>query len=485
MRCKKNIVRLTAGLLLLACFVSTVPAEIKLLAVIADNMVLQRGQPVPIWGWAEPGENVRVSLAGKTAAAQADDKGRWQVTLQKLEAGGPHALVVEGSAGSRRTVKDVLIGEVWLGSGQSNMVFWMRRAMNAQQEIQAAKYPRIRFFMVKDDTSQRPRTFFAGDWVPCSPSSVGSRTAVGYFFGRELLRKLDVPIGLIQADWGGTPVEAWTSRKALEAEPALKPLLERWDRVADAGSREHLRPANLYNAMIAPLTPYGIRGVIWYQGESNVPRAHQYRTLFPAMIRDWRTAWGQGDFPFGFVQIAPNTYARRNPQAHPDELPELWEAQLMTLKNVPNTGMVVTTDIGNIHDTHPKNKQEVGRRLALWALAKVYGHELVYSGPIYKSMSVEGDHIRIHFTQTGTGLSTRNGKPPSHFTIAGADKEFHPADAKIEGRSLVVHGPSVSKPVAVRFAWREDAEPNLINKEGLPASPFRTDPWRGVTEGRH
>jgi sialate O-acetylesterase len=293
MRCKKNLVRFAASLLLLACFVSTVLAEIKLPAVIADNMVLQRGQSAPVWGWAEPGENVRVSLAGKTAAARADDKGRWQVTLKKLEAGGPHQLVVEGSSGSKRTVKDVLIGEVWLCSGQSNMVFWMRRATNARQEIQAAKYPRIRFFMVKDDTHSRPRTSSAGDWVSCSPSSVGSRTAVGYFFGRELLRKLDVPIGLIQTDWNGTTVEAWTSRKALEAEPSLKPLLERWDRVADAGSREHLRPAGLYNMMIAPLVPYGIRGVIWYQGESNVPRAHQYRTLFPVMIRDWRTVWGQ------------------------------------------------------------------------------------------------------------------------------------------------------------------------------------------------
>jgi sialate O-acetylesterase len=475
---------MAASLLLLACCVSTVSAEIQLPAVIADNMVLQCGRPVPIWGWAEPGEDVRVAIGGKTAAAKADNDGRWRVTLEKLEAGGPHPLVVEGSSSGKLTVSDVLVGEVWLCSGQSNMAWPVAKAKNAKQEIAAAKYPRIRFFAVMDDTAEQPRVHCTGHWVPCSRNTVGNHTAVGYFFGRALLRKLDVPIGLIQTDWGGTTAEAWTSRKALEAEPSLKPLLERWDLMADTRHRDSPhRPASLYNAMIAPLVPYGIRGVIWYQGESNVARAYQYRTIFPAMIRDWRTAWGQGDFPFGFVQIAPHTYTR-NPGDHPAKCAELWEAQLMTLKNVPNTGMVVTTDIGNLKNIHPTNKQEVGRRLALWALAKVYGRKLVYSGPIHESMSVEGDHIRIHFTQTGSGLSTRDGKPPSHFTIAGADKKFHPADARIEGRSIVVHGPSVSKPVAVRFAWREDAEPNLINKEGLPASPFRTDPWRGVTEGR-
>ena len=319
----------------------------------------------------------------------------------------------------------------------------------------------------------------------CSPKTVAERTAVGYFFGRELFQSLDSPVGLIETNWGGTASEAWTSRKALESAPAAKPILQGWDKAvaADAGKRQaRNRPANLYNAMISPLLPYAVRGAIWYQGEANVSRAHQYQTIFPLMIRDWREAWGLPNMHFGFVQLAPCRYESDDPVC----CAELWEAQLLTLKNVPNTGMAVTTDIGNIRDIHPKNKQDVGKRLGLWARATVYGQrELVYSGPIYKSMAVEGDKIRLAFDHVGGGLSTRDGKAPSDFTIAGTDQKFHPATAAIDGNTLVVSSPEVKEPTAVRFAWFDTATPNLCNKEGLPASPFRTDRWKGLTEGKY
>jgi sialate O-acetylesterase len=292
-----------------------------------------------------------------------------------------------------------------------------------------------------------------------------------------LHKELNVPIGLIDTSVGGTPAEFWTSRKALEANPVLKPMAQ-----GEASC--------LYNGMIAPLIPYAIRGAIWYQGEANVGAAFKYRTLFPAMIADWRAEWGQGDFPFGFVQIAPFGYQVWG--MNPTACAELWEAQRMTLDASPNTGMAVTVDIAdvnlihpkdnNFEGIHPKNKQDVGKRLALWALAKVYGRDIVYSGPIYKSMAIENGKIRLQFDHLGGGLIANDGKPLSDFTIAGEDKKFVPAAAAIDGDSIVVHSDQVAKPVAVRYAWREDATPNLANKAGLPASPFRTDSWKGVTE---
>jgi sialate O-acetylesterase len=299
-----------------------------------------------------------------------------------------------------------------------------------------------------------------------------------------LLEELKVPIGLVQTSFGSTTSEAWTSRKALESLPHLKPLLARWDAKADSNlplNQSKKQPAAIYNAMLSPIIPYGIRGVIWYQGEANVGRAYQFKTLFPLMIESWREEWRQGQFPFGFVQLAPHRYL--HPSYHPACCAELWEAQLLTLKTVPNVGMAATMDVGDIDDIHPVNKQEVGRRLALWAKAKVYGKpHLVYSGPIYESMTIEGNKIRLRFDHVDGGLETRDGKSPSHFTIAGADKTFHPAEATIDGDTIVVKSQAVANPVAVRFAWRDDAMPNLMNKSGLPASSFRTDKWKGVTE---
>jgi len=463
----KGFLKLAASFLLGLCMLSAAVAEVKLPAIISSNMVLQRGIALPVWGWAEPGEMVAVTCAGQSVATKAGKDGRWQVALKELQPGPPRQMVVTGSSGSKITLKNILVGEVWVCSGQSNMEWPLARTRNAKEEIAAAKYPNIRLFHVGRARAEEPQSDCKGQWKPCAPEATAGFSAVGYLFGRHLHKELQVPVGLIESAWGGTPAEFWTSRKVLESEPALKSLVA--------------RGSVLYNGMIAPLIPYAIRGAIWYQGESNVARAYQYRTLFPAMIRNWRSDWGQGDFPFGFVQLAPFRYGRQDPAC----CAELWEAQLLTLRSVPNTGMAVTTDISNVRNIHPANKQDVGKRLGLWAMATVYGKkDLVYSGPIYKSMKVEGEKIRVEFDHVGGGLASRDDKPLSHFTIAGEDRKFVPAAAEIDGETIVVHSDQVSKPVAVRFAWIDTAEPNLMNKEGLPASPFRTDKFKGVTEGR-
>jgi sialate O-acetylesterase len=348
------------------------------------------------------------------------------------------------------------------------------RSDNAQQEIAAAKYPKIRLFTVAHKISETPLDDCEGAWVECSPETVGGLSAVAYFFGRHLHKELGVPVGLINSSWGGTICEAWTSREALQADEDFKPIL---DRGKQFNPKNPNQPSVLFNAMIHPILPFVIRGALWYQGESNVGRAAQYKKLFPTMIQDWRKRWQIGDFPFYYVQLAPFRY--RN--AQPECLPELWEAQLQTLR-LPNTGMAVITDIGNIKDIHPTNKQEVGRRLALWALAKIHGKQVVYSGPLYDGYTVEGNKIRIKFQHADDGLVCK-GDRLTHFTIAGEDKKFVPAEAVIDGSTVVVSSPQVDKPVAVRFGWLDTAEPNLFNKAGLPASPFRTDNFPMVTEG--
>jgi sialate O-acetylesterase len=441
-------------------------AQVKLPAVIGENMVLQHDRAVPIWGWAKPGEKITVRLAGQTRTANAGEDGRWKVVFDKLSPGGPLELEVQGSSGNKVLLKNILVGEVWVCSGQSNMEMSVLEARNSEAEIKAADYPQIRLFTVTTNKAPEPQADCTGRWVECRPQTVSNFSAVAYYFGRELFKGLKVPVGLIHTSLSGTPAELWTSRRALAAEPALRSLARQ------QGSSQ------LYNGMIAPLIPFAIRGAIWYQGEANRSRAYQYRSLFPALINNWRTDWGRGDFPFGFVQLAPYRYVKENPL----RWAELREAQVMTLQKVPHTGMVVTMDIGDVKDIHAGNKQEVGRRMVLWALAQVYGRKLVYSGPIYKSMAVEGNHIRLEFDHVGGGLVSRDGKPLTDFTIAGEDQDFMSATARIDGDTVIVSSPDVSQPVAVRYAWRDDAEPNLANKEGLPASPFRTDTWKGVTE---
>ncbi len=641
-------------------------AEVRLPALIGDNMVLQQGMDAHVWGWADAGERVSVegSWGGAGASAVAGSDGRWMVELETPEAGGPYAISIEGENSVELT--NVMVGEVWVCSGQSNMQMslaaaepWHKGVVNFEEEIAAADHPRIRLFSVERRIAGEPQDDCAGAWSVCSPETVAGFSGVAYFFGREVFEHTDLPIGLIHTSWGGTRAEAWTSRETLTSlgdysEDLEQDLLDRtpenlekhakaeakrnalrfrmdaenpgslkgyaavdyddshwsrmevpqawesvgsemeidgvvwfrkaveipesWDgltlhlglgpiddcdttyfngvklgsighgtpyswqtareytvrggvtkagrnvlavRVFDGRGRGGLvgkadqltltvdgdvvpksiplagewhykvesvlepnpyRLANsntasvLYNGMIAPLIPYRIRGVIWYQGESNHMRAYQYRRLFPAMIGNWREVWGQGDFPFYYVQIAPFRYG------DPVAPAELREAQLMAL-SVPNTGMAVTLDIGEVDDIHPRNKQDVGRRLALWALAETYGvDDLVYSGPVYRSMSVEGDAIRVEFDHVGGGLIARGG-PLTDFTIAGEDREFVEADAVLDGDAVVVSAPGVKEPAAVRFGWTSTATPNLFNAEGLPASTFRTDDWPGVTHG--
>jgi sialate O-acetylesterase len=490
-------------------------AEVKLPAVIGDNMVLQQGRKVPIWGWADPGEEVRINVSwrGMSWAVTADANGKWVFKMEPPEAGGPYEMTITGKNVVR--IKNIMVGEVWVCSGQSNMQFAVSQAVNAEEEISRADYPNIRLFTVERAVAEQPQTDCKGSWTPCSPQTVPGFSAVGYFFGRELHKNLAVPIGLVHTSWGGTPAEAWTRRGVLKADADFKPILTRydeavakypqakqeyeqklaeWKQAAEKAKAEGTNPprrpsppfgpghqnspSGLYNAMIAPLIPYGIQGAIWYQGESNAGRAYQYRKLFPAMIKNWRDDWGQDNFPFLFVQLA--NFMQTKPDPSESAWAELREAQLMTLL-LPNTGMAVIIDIGDADDIHPKNKQDVGKRLAAWALCKTYGQKLVCSGPIYRSMKVEGNRIVLQFDYIGGGLTALPAEPLKGFAIAASDRKFVWADAGIEGSTVVVSSSEVSEPVAVRYAWADNPVCNLYNKEGFPASPFRTDNWPGVT----
>jgi sialate O-acetylesterase len=666
---KINRKSLAAFVFLLLSLAGAARADVRVPSVIGDNMVLQQGRKARVWGWAEPGERVTVSFRGEKATAAADARGRWEVFVGPHEAGGPFELTVAGR--NTLTFRNVLVGEVWVCSGQSNMEWPLVNAQDGAKESAAAVYPLIHLFTVTKKTSADPLDNVEGRWVVTTPKEAAQFSAVGYFFGRELFQRLKVPVGLIHTSWGGTPAEAWTSRAVLAADPTLKPILERYDRQLtdlprlqreyeaaqaewarkymtedagnkgepegfakpeyDAASWKRMRlpqfwesagldvdgviwfrrevevpaawagkdltlklgaiddfdttyfdgervgstgadtpnawtarreyrvpgslvragrntvavrvydrmggggfgggemslapagaakaevlpldgewlykeeatqpsrridwgsqpqapgPANpysptvLYNAMLAPLFPYAIRGAIWYQGEANAGRAYQYRTLFPSMIRDWRAAWGEGDFPFYFVQLA--NWKARPADSIDSEWAELREAQTLTLR-APNTGMAVTIDIGNPDDIHPRNKLDVGLRLARWALADTYGMKIEKSGPLYDSYRVEGDRVRVSFTHAG-GLKTRDGAAPAGFYVAGADRKFVPAEARVEKGSVVVWGKGVPAPVAVRYAWADNPAANLYNSDDLPASPFRTDDWPGVTAGRN
>ena len=505
-----------SSMLLAAVFCPMAQADVKLPAIIGDNMVLQRAIDVPIWGWADAGEKVTVTMGDQSKSATACDKGKWMVRLDSMKEGGPTKMTVAGK--NTITVENILIGDVWVCSGQSNMGFTVRSAINAEAEIASADYPEIRLFSVPLVGTQEPQYDCKGRWLVCSPETVANFTAVGYFFGRELYKNIKMPVGLINTSWGGSSCEAWVRRDLLEADPAYADLLSsfakrcaeydpekakanyekqkaRWKEAVakakaegkpaprapraprDPRTGQH-RPANLYNGMILPILPYAIRGAIWYQGESNAGRAYQYRDLFPKMIKNWRDDWAQGDFPFYFVQLA--NFMAVKPEPAESAWAELREAQTMTLSH-PNTGQAVIIDIGEATDIHPKNKQDVGKRLALWALVKDYGRDLVYSGPMYKSMKKDGNKIVVSFDHVGGGLVAKGGDTLKGFAIAGDDKKFVWADAKIDGDKIVVSSPDVANPVAVRYAWADNPVCNLYNKEDLPACPFRTDEWPGVT----
>lgn len=471
------------------------PAEyVRLPAVFGDHMVLQRDEPVAVWGWASPRGRVSLSIDGQHVEARAGADSTWQVTIPAMGAGGPYTLTVAGA--DTITLSDVLVGEVWIASGQSNMEWPLARSRDSVTEANAADYPNIRIFRVTHGVSYRAETDVDADgWSSVSPETILPFSAVGYFFGRKLHEELSIPIGLIQTTWGGTPAEAWTSAAGLRAVPDFGELLATVESRAAQGtapealeaSGEDTRPippqrqvTTLFNAMVAPLVPFTMRGVIWYQGEANAGRAHQYRMLFPTMIDDWRRQWGQGDFPFLFVQLA-NFRARQQNPVEPETWPELREAQSLTLA-LPNTAQAVTIDIGEADDIHPRNKQDVGLRLALAALNTVYRQDVVYSGPTFRNMTVEDGRIRLHFDHVGGGLVAAGGDLRG-FAVAGEDHEFVWASAAIDGETIVVSAPDIASPVAVRYAWANNPVISLFNSEGLPASPFRTDDWPGVTEG--
>lgn len=512
------------SLLILAIILFTcaiLVADIRLPAVLGDHMVLQQGMPARIWGWAAPGETVSVAFAGQALRAKADAKGKWLVSLSPLSAtSDPRVMTITGDRSGSRSIADILVGEVWVCSGQSNMEWSMNAISPLLPDSNRADHPQIRLFYVPRRVAAVPEEDVEAAWEVCRPETIRNFSAVAYYFGRELHLKHKFPLGLIESAWGGTRIEPWTPAAGFEAVPETKeilaelpqadeeyrqkvtevlPELAAWMKTAQAAAAKGQtlpvvpelplhpllnlqKPTALYNGMVHPLTPFLIRGAIWYQGESNRNDGLAYAKKMEALIRGWRSVWKAGDFPFYYVQLAPYnySYSREIPGGDIpdlDRLPYIWEAQVEAMK-IPNTGMAVITDIGNLGDIHPRNKEDVGRRLALWARAKVYGESgLVYSGPLYKSMSVEGNKVRLSFDHSGSGLMTLDGQPPAWFEIAGDDRVFYKATAEIDGNTVVVWSLLVTRPAAVRMGWHQLAEPNLANKEGLPASPFRTDRW--------
>ncbi|MEO7049739.1 MAG: sialate O-acetylesterase [Ferruginibacter sp.] len=626
-------------------------SQITLSKVFGDKMVLQRGTPVPVWGWANPGTHIVAILAKAKAKAVADSSGKWMLRFPVFKAGGPYTLTIAEEAKPETTIilNDILIGDVWVASGQSNMELEVQQAQNAKAEIANADYPNIRFLVVSHNIKLSPQQdILGGKWEVCDTANVAKFSAVAYYFSRKIHSEQKVPIGIIQTTWGGTPVESWTSREQLLTSPLTKqiilnndtitektfindslaqarfwdivyhpqnnteqvltkpnyddkkwPVVEMPGLIKDFGignyegmmwmrkkiilpaafsgkdlkinlghpemnysiyfngkeicktmwnnnaSHSYSIPASLvengensivlriamlwnggglnppademyitdgtskislagkwlyqkdmepevpklqyyqqyptllYNGMVNPLIPYAIKGFIWYQGENNATDAYNYRQLFPMMIADWRQRWQQGKLPFLFVQLA--NYKKAKPQPSESDWAELREAQAMALK-LPNTGMACIIDIGNPDDIHPKNKQEVGRRLALLANRMLDNKNIVANGPVYKNYAIDGNSVRINFVKSNSPLAINKGKLLQGFVIAGEDKHFYWANAVIKDNYILVYAAEVKKPVTVRYAWADDPECNLINAEGLPAAPFRTDTWKGITQ---
>jgi sialate O-acetylesterase len=515
----------TKLLCILTALGSTASA-VELPTMFSDHAVLQRAEPVPVWGWAKPGEAVEVTFAGQTKRATANEDGRWRVELDSLEASATgRDLQVTGSESGAKTVRDVLVGEVWMASGQSNMQWALSATERANEDIPKARFPAVRMFLTDLVTAASPRARVGGKWFPTTPETAGKFSAVGYYFALKVHAELDVPVGIIRTAWGGKPSEAFTSRETLASKPEGKALVDRLDddmkrfdaakataayekqlarweaaRKAnqaepDPAKRKKLgrkprppsapalnpsRPMSIYNGMIHPWRHYALKGAIWYQGESNSGRAKEYETIFPLLILDWRKQWKK-ELPFYFVQLANFRQPTTEPGI-PSSWAELQNAQRLTL-SLPRTGMAVINDIGAANDIHPRNKKDVGERLARWALARDYDKkELVISGPIFRDSTIEGPKIRIHFDHA-RGLKSRDGKPLARFEIAGADRKWRWAQAEIDGESVVVSSKDVPDPVAVRYAWASNpAGANLVNGEGLPASLFRTDNWKLSTE---
>ena len=503
---------LAASLCAALCFTALAPAQVKPSALFTDHAVLQTGMPVPVWGTATPGEKVAVTLEGQTKTATADANGKWTVRLTKLKPGGPFEMTIAGKKPGETpiVVKDVLVGEVWLGSGQSNMQFYVSNKgpghapyglLDEDKEIAAANYPQVRMFTVKMATTIDPQTDAVGEWQVCTPQNVPNFSAVGYLFARDLNQALKLPVGIVLSAFGASTAEAWIPRDTLAADPQLKPMLDKFDareayfkdhpaatdtdappapatinsRPGRPGplrdpARDQHQPTVLFNAMINPILPYAIRGAIWYQGESVVggPAGVQlYGHVMDTLVTEWRKLWGEGNFPFYVVQLPGQQNVSNNP---------LIREQQAKILSLPNTGLAVVLDTSEAKNVHPKNKEPLGDRLTKIALANAYGQKIEFSGPVYQSMKVEGSTIRVKFSHAA-GLTAKDG-PLTWFQVAGADQKFVDADAKIDGDSIVVSSAKIPAPIAVRYAW--DNYPNtanLYNAAGLQAAPFRTDTW--------
>jgi sialate O-acetylesterase len=482
-------------------------ADVKLPAIFGDHMVLQQEMKVPVWGTADPDEIVTVTAGDHTDTARTDASGKWRVDLAPFPPNTP-PLTMTVAGRNKLTFADVLIGDVWLASGQSNMEFafahggnhpednagYLGGVLDAAGETAKANDPQMRLFYVAHKLAFDPMTDVVGKWVLCTPESVADFSGVAYYFGREIRRTFHRPVGLIGSYYGGTGCEAWTSLSGFQKAPAFQNQIDAVQNFrANANhppldiAQRHL-PTVLFNGMIAPLIPYAIKGVIWYQGEDNGGDPLPYRTLFPRLITDWRDKWGEGDFPFLFVQLA-EWGGNGGPAGN--NWPLLREAQAMALA-LPNTGMATAIDVGDTYTIHPADKLDVGVRLALVARHVAYGQDLIYSGPVYDRMSVEGNSIRVSFTPADPGLNIgRSPHPPADevpipttdllgFVIAGADQKFVQAQAKIDGTAIVVSSPQVPNPVAVRYDWAHSTQANLYGKDNLPALPFRSDDWNNV-----
>ncbi len=497
------------ALLVLCLSVNLSSADIRLPSLIGDNMVLQQGGICRLWGWADADEAIAIkpSWLDNGLETKAGSDGRWQIKVTAPPTGGPYTIVLQGK--NKITLSNILCGEVWIASGQSNMKWPLSRSENGEKHTAEANHPHLRLFHVSRTPALEPQENCEGQWLASTPQSAESFSAVGYFFGRDIHQKLNVPIGIIETAWGGTPAQTWTRKEMLASRLELQSYLSEFEQLQqeypeklakyeeelakwkqkDQEAKENnsktpnkpwpphaplsaQNPSILYNGMIAPLVNFTIKGAIWYQGEANVRDPEIYHPLFSTMIENWRQDWGQGQFPFYFVQIAP--YERYRPVV---ACALLQEAQFKTFRTVANTGMVVVSDIGNIKDIHPRNKLDVGKRLARWAMSETYRlNDIIPSGPLYSHYLVEDEYIRIYFDYARTGLECR-GKELTHFAIAGADRKFKPARAVIDGQTVLVSHPEIKHPLAVRFAFTNNAEPNLFNGIGLPAGPFRTDEW--------
>jgi sialate O-acetylesterase len=489
-------------------------AELRLPAVFSDHMVLQQKQADPVWGWDTPGTKITVSFAGQTKEATADGQGKWTLKLDPLPATAtPATLTVQGS--SKKEIHDVLVGEVWICSGQSNMEWPVNKCWDGDLEAMAAKFPGIRLLSVPIKGTQEPQDDFKGEWAPCSPDTVGNFSAVGFFYGRLLHEILGVPVGLIDNAWGGSAAEAWVRRDVLEQDARFKPLMERtlkseaaaanpealakyeaqlaaWKIKAEEQKKANqpvsrgpnsptawlsgnARPGNIYNGSLLPTIGYGIKGAIWYQGESNAARAAEYADLFPLMISHWRKEWAQGDFPFYWVQLAD--FKAEQAQPGDSEWAELRESQTKTIRAIPNGGQAVILDLGEAADIHPRDKRDVAERLARWALARDYGQKLVYRSPEYQSVAITGSQAVLTFDLFGSEkLRAHDAAELKGFAVCGQDQQWVWAEGKITGKNTIeVSAKDVPAPVAVRYAWADNPVCNVTSAEGLPLTPFRTD----------